>query len=84
MPKRVIVRSLVDYSTDGDVTPLQITWPDGRVFPIDKILEVRQAADIACGGSGIRYLCRIAGREVPLWFGYLPEIRKDGWWVDGE
>jgi len=82
--KRIIVKVLVDFSPDGEMTPVRITWPDGRVFPIDKVLDVRQAADIACGGNGLRYLCRIAGREVPLWYGYLPEIKRDGWWMNGK
>ncbi|PKM61725.1 MAG: hypothetical protein CVU99_02280 [Firmicutes bacterium HGW-Firmicutes-4] len=61
------------FDQDG-ITPLQIIWPDGRVFDVDRVLDVRPAASIAVGGLGIRYKCKIAGKErllfyeEPRWF----------------
>ena len=83
MSKKVVVKVLAEFSPDGQLVPMQITWPDGRVFSIDRVLDIRQAADIKCGGNGIRYLCRIQGREVPLYFGADDRGKVDVWWCDG-
>jgi len=83
MSKRVIVNVLADCPIEGDMIPIQITWPDCRVFPVDKVLSVGPGVSPS-GGSGTVYHCRISGREVPLYYGYLPEIRNDGWWMDGK
>ena len=43
-----------------------IVWEDGRVFEIDRILDVRRAASLKAGGTGMRYICRIYGKTVKL------------------
>ncbi len=55
-----------DFDLDGNIRPRTITWEDGRVFEIDRILDVRRAASLKAGGLGIRYICRIRGKEVKL------------------
>ena len=55
-----------DFDLDGNIRPRAIIWEDGRVFEIDRILDVRRAASLKAGGLGIRYICRIRGREVKL------------------
>lgn len=71
------------FDEDGSLTPLSITWEDGRRFEIDRILDKRQAASLKVGGTGIRYLVRIGNNktflyyEGPRWFveekaGYIP------------
>ncbi|MDY6289972.1 MAG: hypothetical protein SPL86_00640 [Succiniclasticum sp.] len=55
-----------DFDLDGNVHPKAIIWEDGRVFEIDRILDVRRAASLKAGGLGIRYICRIRGKEVKL------------------
>ena len=55
-----------DFDLDGNIRPRTITWEDGRVFEIDRILDVRRAASLKAGGLGIRYICRIRGKEVRL------------------
>ena len=55
-----------DFDLDGNIRPRAITWEDGRVFEIDRILDVRRAASLKAGGLGIRYICRIRGKEVKL------------------
>ncbi|MEG0324465.1 MAG: hypothetical protein RR619_10745, partial [Raoultibacter sp.] len=49
---------------DGVVTPMSITWEDGRSYHIDRILNRRQASSLKVGGSGLRYLVRIGGRDT--------------------
>lgn len=49
------------------VVPIQIVWDDGRVFEIDKILDIRKAASTKGGGKGIRYLVLIKNQERYIW-----------------
>lgn len=68
------VEVLARIDEDGRVTPVSITWEDGRVFEIDRVLDVRQAASLKVGGTGMRYLVRIGQTttylfyENPRWF----------------
>jgi hypothetical protein len=56
MSKRVIVKVMVEVDIDGNMTPVRITWPDGRQFIVDRLLDVRPTP-AKSGGAGIRYLC---------------------------
>ena len=55
-----------DFDLDGNIRPRAITWEDGRVYEIDRVLDVRRAASLKAGGVGMRYICRIRGKEVRL------------------
>jgi hypothetical protein len=55
-----------EHGPDGRIRPLSIKWTNGRVYDIDKVLDVRQAASLKSGGQGMRYTCRISGKEVYL------------------
>jgi hypothetical protein len=83
MNTKVYVKVLAEFSPAGDLIPFRITWPDGREFPIDRILSVGPGVSPS-GGSGTRYLCRIQGREVPLYFGAASRMPNDVWWCDGK
>lgn len=83
MSQRVPVRVLVECREDGKMVPMQITWPDGRVFAVDRLLDVRKAP-AKSGGAGVRFLCRIQGREVPLYFGLDNSGTREIWWCDGK
>ena len=54
------------FDLDGNVRPMSIIWEDGRVFAIDRVLDVRRAASLKAGGVGTRYICRICGKTVAL------------------
>ncbi len=68
------VQVLARIDEDGCVTPLSVTWDDGRRFEIDRVLDARQAASLKVGGTGMRYLVRIGQAttylfyEDPRWF----------------
>ena len=55
-----------DFDLDGNIRPRAITWEDGRVYEIDRVLDIRRAASLKAGGVGMRYICRIRGKEVRL------------------
>ena len=79
MTKKLYVGVEARFSPEGRILPTAILWPDGRRFPIDRILEIRRAASLKAGGTGLRYRCRILGQERFLfleteqrWFVELP------------
>ena len=55
-----------DFDLSGKIMPRSIEWEDGRVFAVDRVLDVRRAASLKAGGTGLRYICRICGRTVAL------------------
>ena len=55
---------IVRHTPEGKAIPKIILWEDGRKFSIDKILDIRRAAALKCGGTGIRYICKICGTSL--------------------
>ena len=73
MARRVYVRVIVEVDEEGSVQPQKIFWDDGRAFEVDRLLDVRKAVATKAGGQGMRYTCRILGRETYL-------FEDDGRW----
>ena len=69
------VEVLARIDEDGAVTPVSITWEDGRTFEIDRVLDVRRAASLKAGGSGVRYTVRIGHTETYLF------LEEDRWFA---
>ena len=42
------------FDPDGNLLPVKLHWKDGRVFDIDRILDIRYAASLKAGHE--RYL----------------------------
>ena len=69
----------VHYTIRGEMTPVVLWWDDGRRFIIDRVLDMRRAASLKAGGTGLRFTCRILGQERYLylddgrWFVEMPE-----------
>ena len=67
------------YDVLGRITPVLLWWEDGRRFEIDRVSDVRRAASLKAGGQGMRYTCRILGKERYLyldgqqWFVEAPD-----------
>lgn len=56
------------FDVNGNALPIMFWWDDGKSYEIDKVLDVRRAASLKAGGIGIRYTCRILGRERYIFF----------------
>lgn len=54
------------HDTEGNIKPLSLEWIDGRIFEIDRVLDVRKTVSLKAGGWGMRYTCRIMGKQVYL------------------
>lgn len=79
--KKTYVEVTARFTTDGDILPVKILWNDGRIFFIDRVLDIRPAASLKAGGAGIRYTCRIEGKQSYLFLEenrfFVEEICKD-------
>lgn len=78
MAEKVHVGMIAEYKIDGRVFPRTILLEDGRKVPIDRVRDVRQAASLKCGGSGLRYICDAMGREIVMFLDF------NQWWVEGK
>ena len=65
---KVYVEVTAHFDLEGNITPLSVIWEDGRIFEIDRVLDARRAASLKAGGVGIRYLCKILGKESYLFY----------------
>ena len=66
MEKR-FVPVTVRFDQNGRCRPLEIEFDDKRHYRIDKVVDVKRAACNEVGGVGVRYTCRIQGKETYLW-----------------
>ncbi len=73
MAHRVYVKVVAEFDEAGGIRPLSVAWADGRCFKVDRVLDVRRAAATKAGGQGMRYTCRILGKETYL-------FNDDGRW----
>ena len=73
-PEKVYVKVRADHMLNGHIRPLMFRSENGPVHVIDRIEDEREAAALKCGGQGVRYVCRVEGRQVmlfhdePFWF----------------
>ena len=66
--ERVYVDVKAAFNAAGNLMPLEIKWLDGKVFEIDKVTDIRQAAAMRAGGQGDRYTVYIRGKQSYLFF----------------
>ena len=55
-----------EFDIDGSIRPTSIVWEDGRVFALDRAVDIRRAGSLIDGGVGDRYTGRICGKVVNL------------------
>lgn len=85
MARRVYVRVILEIDEAGKVQPRRVFWEDGRVFEVERVLDVRYAAATRAGGQGMRYTCRILGRDTQIfedegrWFVEARNSRGTEW-----
>lgn len=62
--RRVYVGVLTQFDSAGNIHPLSVTWEDGRVYPVESVLELRVART---GVGRFRYTVRIHGQDTYLY-----------------
>ena len=68
------IRITVVVDKDGTMTPKEILWEDGRVFPIRRVLD-RKHVITAAGGAAVCYVCLIGKKRKELY------REKDRWYI---
>ncbi len=75
-PNKVYVDVVARHDRGGLVMPLSFVWEDGSEYEIDQVIEVRRAASLKAGGVGLRYTCRVRGRQTFLF------LEEDRWFME--
>lgn len=78
MYRKVYVDVLIRHEKNGKITPLTLTWENGEIYEIDRVIQVCKAASLKAGGAGLRFTCRIRNRETYLF------LEDDKWFVEGK
>lgn len=76
--RKVYVTVNADFTADGKVLPRSFIWDDGRNYEVDRIIDIRPAASLKAGGCGIRYTCRIRGKEAYMF------LEGSRWFMEGK
>lgn len=78
MAEKVYVKVNADFTPEGQLRPRSITWKDGHVYEIVRVIQQIRAASTKVGGCGIRYTVVIEGKERFLF------REEDRWFVEGK
>ncbi len=65
---RTYVEVVTEFDADGTMIPLSLTWENGTVYEIDKVLDVRKSAAKKAGSGGDRYTIKTHGQTTYLFF----------------
>jgi hypothetical protein len=76
--KKVFVHVNADFTKEGALQPLSFVWEDGARYEIDRVFEHKKSASLKVGGQGMRYRCRVQGKDIYLFL-------EDGrWFMEGK
>lgn len=64
--EKIYVGVIAEHDMLGNIKPIAIKLENGRTINIDKVTDIRVAASLKCGGQGMRYTLKIAGRSAYL------------------
>ncbi len=76
--KKVFVDVIAQFTKEGELIPMEVTWNDGRKYSVDKVFEHKKAASLKVGGQGIRYRCRVCNKEIYLF------LEEGKWFMEGK
>ena len=73
---KIFIEVIAVFTKEGNKIPLQIKWQNGQKYTIDRVMDITKAASLKVGGRGIRYRCRIRGKDINLF------LEDDKWFVE--
>lgn len=82
---KVYVQVMVAFTEDGQMRPRMLVWEDGHKYRIDRVVDVKQAAAMRCGGQGDRYTVVIDGKQTYIYFERSADLTGDHlgrWFVE--
>ena len=71
--RKVPVGVLAQFGTASDVHPLSVTWEDGRIYPVEAVLDIKPARS---SPDRFRYTVRIRGQDTYLY------RENDRWYME--
>ena len=77
----------VVFDEAGQMLPRVIKWDDEHSYEIDRVVAIKQAAAMRCGGQGDRYTIQVNGRETYLYFERNSSLTGNNigrWFVEGK
>ena len=75
-PDKIYISVKAVFYPDGGFKPVSLVWEDGREYAIDRVTDIRRAASLKAGGTGIRYTCKVGGKQVYLF------LEEDRWFME--
>ena len=81
------VEVTVAFDESGRMLPRAIKWDDELTYEIDRVLDIKQAASMRCGGKGDRYTIRVNGCDTYLLFERNASVAGNNigrWFVEGK
>jgi hypothetical protein len=75
-PNKIYVSVKAIFYPDGGFKPTSFIWENGREYEIEKVVDIRRAASMKAGGTGIRYTCKVQNKEVYLF------LEEDRWFME--
>jgi hypothetical protein len=75
---KIFVKVRADHEIGGVTRPLFFCSEDGSPVLIDRVVDVRPAPALKAGGQGIRYACRVEGKELFLF------NDRDDWFIESD
>ena len=73
------------FDAEGRMLPRELTWEDGTIYKIDRVLDIRQAAAMKAGGQGDRFTISVRGQRSYLYFERCADIAGNNigrWFVE--
>ncbi|CFX23572.1 Uncharacterized [Syntrophomonas zehnderi OL-4] len=75
-PDKIYLSVKTVFYREGGLEPISFLWEDGQEYEISKVTDIRRAASLKAGGTGIRYTCKVHNREVYLF------LEEDRWFME--
>jgi len=83
--KKVYVRVNAVFDREGFVQPKAIVWTDGRVYPIDKVIDIKHMHASKAGGDGDCFTIVVSGKTRQLFYERFRELEGNHvgrWFVE--
>ena len=71
--RKVYVSVVAEIDEEGNKKPISVKWENGKIYEIDKVLEIKRAFAENVGGTAVRYTISVCGKTTFL-------FENDGKW----
>lgn len=65
---KVYVEVCAMFDRDGNMTPISVTWENGTIYRVDKVIDVRRDFRSVHGKDSMRYSVMIGNNKTELFY----------------